>query len=125
LTAGRGRSRVPDAKPMPFRKRFLFVCINRRPDGHPKGSCAEKGSERVHAALKKALGDRGLARTEARACTSSCLDVCSQGVVVLVEPDHVFLGGVTEADVPAIVEGLERGELPASFVLSREAVERG
>ena len=26
-------------------QRYLFVCINRRPDGHPKGSCAEKGSE--------------------------------------------------------------------------------
>ncbi|HEU4409080.1 MAG TPA: (2Fe-2S) ferredoxin domain-containing protein [Polyangiaceae bacterium] len=110
---------------MPFRKRFLFVCTNRRPDDHPKGSCAAKGSERVHAALKKALGARGLALTEARACTASCLDVCSRGVTVLVEPDHVFLGGVTEADVPAIVEGLERGELPASLVLPREAVERG
>jgi (2Fe-2S) ferredoxin len=110
---------------MPFRKRFLFVCVNRRPDGHPKGSCAEKGAERVHAALKQALGERGMARAEARACTSSCLDVCSRGVTILVEPDHVFLGGVTEADVPALVDGLARDELPASLVLDREAVERG
>ncbi len=110
---------------MSLRKRYLFVCINRRPDGHPKGSCAERGAEKVHAALKRALGERDLARTEARACTSSCLDVCSRGVTILVEPDHVFLGGVTEADVPALVEGLARGELPAALVLDREAVDRG
>ncbi|HEU4536636.1 MAG TPA: (2Fe-2S) ferredoxin domain-containing protein, partial [Polyangiaceae bacterium] len=85
---------------MALRKRYLFVCINRRPEGNPKGSCAARGSERVHGALKKALGEADLAKVEARACTSSCLDVCSQGVTILVEPDHVFLGGVTEADVP-------------------------
>jgi (2Fe-2S) ferredoxin len=110
---------------MPLRQRYLFVCINRRPDDHPKGSCAARGAEQVHAALKRALGERGLARLEARACTSSCLDVCSRGVTVLVEPDHVFLGGVTEADVPAIVEGLAGGELPTSLVLDRAAVDAG
>lgn len=110
---------------MSFRKRFLFVCVNRRPEDNPKGSCAARGSEQVHAALKKALGERNLARTEARACTSSCLDVCSQGVTILVEPDHVFLGNVTVADVPALVDGLERDELPGALVLGREAVERG
>jgi (2Fe-2S) ferredoxin len=110
---------------MPQRKRYLFVCVNRRPDDAPKGSCAARGAEQVHAALKGALARQGMAVHEARPCTSSCLDVCSQGVVVLVEPDQVFLGKVTVEDVPAIVEGLRTGQLPAHLVLSRELVDRG
>ena len=111
--------------PMAQRKRYLFVCNNRRPDGAPKGSCAALGSVEVHAALKEQLGDAGLAKLEARACTASCLDVCSQGVVVLVEPDHVFLGKVTIEDVPEIVKALSEDRLPAHLVLDRETVDLG
>lgn len=45
----------------------------------------------------------------ARACTSSCLDQCSTGVTILVEPDHFFYGRVTEADVPKIVAAIAQG----------------
>jgi (2Fe-2S) ferredoxin len=110
---------------MSLRKRYVFVCINRRPDDNPKGSCAAKGSEEIYAALKGELKTRGLALYEARACTSSCLDVCSHGVTILVEPDHVFLGGVTAADVPAIADGLAKGELPAHLVLSKAQIDEG
>ena len=110
---------------MSLRKRYLFVCANRRPDNAPKGSCAARGSEAVHAAIKAELSARGLAKDEARACTSSCLDVCLSGVTVLIEPDHVFLGHVTPEDAKAIVDGLVGGELPAHLVLSKEAIDRG
>lgn len=110
---------------MPLRKRYLFVCTNRRPPDAPKGSCAAAGAEAVHASLKSELATRKLAVLEARACTSSCLDVCSQGVVVLVEPDHTFLGNVTVADIPAVVDGLSTGVFPAHLVLSKEVVDKG
>ena len=88
------------------RKRYLFVCINRRAADNPKGCCALKGSEEVYKALKAEVAARGLAKFEARVCTSSCLDQCATGVTVLVEPDHFFYGHVTVADVPEIVEAL-------------------
>jgi (2Fe-2S) ferredoxin len=110
---------------MALRKRYLFVCNNRRPDGAPKGSCAALGSADVHAALKEQLGDAGLAKLDARPCTSSCLDVCSQGVTILVEPDHVFLGKVTVEDVPAIVAALKNDSLPPHLVLDEETVDLG
>lgn len=94
---------------MPKRERYLFVCINRRPDNHPKGSCAAKGSEAIHAALKEKIGERGMGKTGVRACTSSCLDVCHKGVVVAVEPDGYFYGDVTMADVPEIVDAFANG----------------
>jgi (2Fe-2S) ferredoxin len=94
---------------MPKRERYVFVCTNRRPDGHPKGSCATSGSETIHAALKEELNKRGLARTGVRACTASCLDVCHLGPTIAVEPDHYMLGRVTLADIPEIVDSFQRG----------------
>jgi (2Fe-2S) ferredoxin len=107
------------------RQRYLFVCTNRRPDDNPKGSCAAKGSESVHQAFKAELAGRGLAKVGARVCTASCLDQCSAGVSVLVEPDHFFYGRVTVADVPAIVDALASGERVERLVMTREDLERG
>jgi len=92
------------------RKRYLFVCINRRGEDNPKGCCAAKDSEEVYKALKQEVAARGLAKLEARVCTSSCLDQCDKGATVLVEPDHFFYGRVSVADVPEIVDGLVTGQ---------------
>lgn len=102
---------------MPQRNHYLFVCTNRRPPDAPKGSCAARGAEPLHAALKAELGRRGLATVEARACTSSCLDVCWAGPVVAVEPDGFFYGRVTLADVPEIADALARGARVERLVL--------
>ena len=100
------------------RKRYLFVCINRRAEDNPKGCCATKHSEDVHRALKEEVAARGLAKHEVRVCTSSCLDQCETGVTVLVEPDHFFYGHVTVADVREIVDGLVNGKLVKRLVVS-------
>ncbi|HEY1692458.1 MAG TPA: (2Fe-2S) ferredoxin domain-containing protein [Polyangiaceae bacterium] len=102
---------------MPHRQRYLFVCINRRPDGDPKGSCAAKGSEAIVPALKAALTRRGIAKLEARACSSSCLDLCETGISVVQEPDHVAYGAVTLADVEEIADAVQRGEIVERLVV--------
>jgi (2Fe-2S) ferredoxin len=109
---------------MPQRQRYLFVCINRRAEDNPKGSCTARGSEEVHWALKEQLAARGLAKIEARVCTSSCLDQCSSGVTILVEPDHFFYGRVTVSDVPEIVEGIANNQRIERLVLSAEDLEK-
>jgi (2Fe-2S) ferredoxin len=96
---------------MPFRQRYLLVCTNRRPDGHPKGSCAEKGSEEVVVKLKEALARRGVAKDVVRACSSSCLDMCETGVTVLQEPEHVAYGHVRLDDVEAIADAAAQGQV--------------
>ena len=102
------------------RERYLFVCINRRPEDNPKGSCAAKDSGEVYRALKEEVAARGLAKLEARVCTSSCLDQCATGVTILVEPDHFFYGRVTVADVPEIVDGLISGQSVKRLVITAE-----
>ena len=110
---------------MPQRRRYLFVCTNRRPDDNPKGSCAAKGSGAVYEALKVQLFQRNLAKVEARACTSGCLDQCASGVSILVEPDHFFYGRVTVDDVPSIVDAMANGTRVERLVTSREDLEKG
>lgn len=110
---------------MSQRERYLFVCVNERPPEHEKGSCTARGAEAVHAALKEQLKEHGLARLDARVCRSSCLDQCSSGVTILVEPDHFFYGHVTLDDVPEIVRGIASGRRVERLVLSAEDLARG
>jgi (2Fe-2S) ferredoxin len=105
---------------VPQRKRYLFVCLNRRPEGAPKGSCAVRGSEAIYAALKDELRKTGLAQVEARVCSSSCLDACWAGPCIAVEPDGHFYGRVTLADVPEIVGALAEGRRVERLVLPPE-----
>jgi (2Fe-2S) ferredoxin len=102
---------------MPHRQRYLFVCINRRPDGHPKGSCAEKGSEEIVPLLKEALAKRGVAKDVARACSTSCLDLCETGISIVQEPEHVAYGGVKASDVDEIADAAARGEVVERLVV--------
>src|SRR5512139_3224730 len=103
---------------MAQRKRYLFVCVNRRAPGTPKGSCATRGSEALHASLKAEIAARGMAKTEVRACTSSCLDVCWAGPAIMVSPDGYVYGRVQEADIPEICDALAAGRRVERLVLA-------
>ncbi len=95
---------------MPTRKRYLFVCTNRRKDDDPKGSCAQKGSEKIADDLKAAIAKLGAQKT-IRACKTSCLDLCEWGASIVVEPDHVVYGRVTESDVEEIARATAEGRI--------------
>jgi (2Fe-2S) ferredoxin len=88
--------------PPPFRK-HVFVCLNDRGPGHPRGSCAQKGSEALHQAFKAALKDRGL-DVDIRANKAGCLDNCERGCSVVVYPEGIWYGRVRPEDVEEIVE---------------------
>lgn len=104
---------------MPHRQRYLFVCINRRADDNPKGSCAHKGSEALVPLLKDALVRRGAAREIVRACSTSCLDLCESGASIVQEPEHVAYGGVTAADIEDIAEAAAHGGIVERLVVAR------
>jgi (2Fe-2S) ferredoxin len=101
---------------MPHRKRYLFVCTNRRDASNPKGSCAQKGSEDLVKQLKESLVKRGLA-AEIRACAVGCLDLCEIGAAIVQEPEHVAYGHVTPGDVDAIVAAAAEGRVVERLVV--------
>ncbi|MBE0572195.1 MAG: (2Fe-2S) ferredoxin domain-containing protein [Ignavibacteriaceae bacterium] len=87
-------------------KRFekhIFICENRRPEGHPRGCCAEKNSPEIKELFKKRIKDLGLSTT-VRANTAGCLDACEHGVTVLVYPEQIWYGKVTTDDVEEIIQ---------------------
>ncbi len=103
---------------MPHRDRYLFVCVNRRPDDNPKGSCAQKGSEELVTKLKEAVVARR-AKDAVRVCSSSCLDLCEIGASLVQEPDHVAYGNVTLADVGELADALVAGTVIERLVVHR------
>lgn len=105
---------------MAKRRRYLFVCVNRRPDGTPKGSCAARGAVEIHERLKERLKQLGLHESQVRACTSSCLDACWAGPTIAVEPDHYFYGRVQLQDVDEIAQAFADGDVVHRLVLTPE-----
>jgi (2Fe-2S) ferredoxin len=83
-------------------QRYVFVCLNQRPAGHPKGSCLDRGADDVFNAMRDELGRRLM--TNVKVVASGCVEGCLAGPTVLVVPDNVWYGGLTEADVPAIFD---------------------
>jgi (2Fe-2S) ferredoxin len=84
-------------------ERHIFVCINERPAGHPKGCCLEKGSAAVRDLLKSELNKRGLSGL-VRANNSGCLDACEHGISMVIYPDGIWYGRVTKEDVAEIID---------------------
>ncbi len=105
---------------MARRKRYLFVCVNRRPDGTPKGSCAARGAVEFHAELKKRLKQRGLADLEIRPCTASCLDVCWVGPALVVMPQNDFYGRLSIDDIDELIDALARDQQVPRLMLKPE-----
>jgi (2Fe-2S) ferredoxin len=102
---------------VPSFQRHVFVCINERAADNPKGCCKHKGGTDVRDRLKAELSSRGLQKT-IRANNAGCLDQCEHGVTVVVYPEQVWYGHVTEADIPEIVEKhLVGGEVVARLLL--------
>lgn len=88
---------------MPSFQRHIFVCVNERAPGHPRGCCKERGAEEVRARFKREVTAQGL-NSQVRANNAGCLDQCEHGVTVVVYPEQVWYGGVTADDVPEIIE---------------------
>jgi (2Fe-2S) ferredoxin len=95
----------------PNLEKHVFICINEREPGNPKGDCASKGGEAVREEFKKQLHDRGL-KGRMRANAAGCLDQCARGVTVVVYPEQVWYGGVRREDVSEIVEQHLIGGVP-------------
>jgi len=87
-------------------KRFekhIFICENKRPEGHPRGCCAEKNSPEIKDLFKKRIKELGLNAT-VRANSAGCLDACEHGITVVVYPEQIWYGKVTVDDVEEIIQ---------------------
>ncbi|MCX7896483.1 MAG: (2Fe-2S) ferredoxin domain-containing protein [Rhodocyclaceae bacterium] len=106
---------------MPRPLRHVFVCMQNRPPGHPRGACAQKGCQEIL--------DEFLFELQFRQCfdkvmvtPAGCLGPCGIGPNVLVYPDGVLYANVSKQDVKEIFDEhllggrpLARLQAPAEF----------
>jgi (2Fe-2S) ferredoxin len=91
----------PASDPPPWFQAHVFVCCNRRPDGHRRGSCAARGSEKLKDYMKaraKELGLKGV-----RVNTAGCLDRCEFGPSIVIYPEGIWYRAETTGDVDEIL----------------------
>ncbi|MDQ2102947.1 (2Fe-2S) ferredoxin domain-containing protein [Azospirillum isscasi] len=89
--------------PKPYFEAHVFSCTNRRPDGHKRGSCAARGSEKLRDYMKARARELGL-DGRVRVNAAGCLDRCELGPVLVVYPEGVWYTYNSPADVDAILE---------------------
>lgn len=91
----------PEDPPHYYRS-HVFVCTNVRPEGHPRGCCKAKGSERLRDYMKARAKELGL--KDVRINTAGCLDRCELGPTMVIYPEGVWYSPKTTADIDAILE---------------------
>ena len=99
---------------MPQPEKHVFICLNQRPPGHPKGSCTERGAEDLLTEFGRLMEERE-AWGRVAITRTSCLGPCELGPTVLVYPDGIMYVGVTTGDVAEIFD---------EHLLGARAVER-
>ena len=86
----------------PYYALHVFCCTNERPEGHPRGSCARKGAERLRNYMKaraKELKVPGI-----RVNSAGCLDRCEFGPAMVIYPEGVWYRPTSVEDVEEILE---------------------
>jgi (2Fe-2S) ferredoxin len=94
-------SRKPEDPPL-FYSRHVFCCTNERPEGHPRGCCKAKGSERLRNYMKARAKELGL--KDVRINASGCLDRCELGPSMVIYPEGVWYTVRTPEDVEEILK---------------------
>ncbi|MEJ0048816.1 MAG: (2Fe-2S) ferredoxin domain-containing protein [Rhodospirillales bacterium] len=83
-------------------KRHVFVCLNEREAGHPKGCCKGRGAEQIFTALKVGAAKAGLG-DDVRINRAGCMEHCAYGPSVVVYPEAVWYHVPTVADAEEIL----------------------
>jgi (2Fe-2S) ferredoxin len=90
-------------------EKHFFVCNSFRLQGDPQGVCNRKNSVSLLQYLNEEINSRGI---DAMVSPTGCLKACDRGPILIVQPDNVWFGHVTEESIDAILEGIENGALP-------------
>ena len=90
-----------EADPPPYFRAHVFVCCNRRPDGHRRGSCAARGSEDLRDYMKARVKELGL--RDMRVNQAGCLDRCEFGPTLVIYPEGVWYSPKSRDDVDEIL----------------------
>ncbi|GAB4171814.1 MAG: NAD(P)H-dependent oxidoreductase subunit E [Thalassobaculales bacterium] len=100
------------ADPPLYYTRHVFCCLNRRADGHPRGSCAARDSEKLRNYMKARAKEIGLDKV--RINGAACLERCELGPAIVIYPEGVWYRCATIEDAELILQRhiVEGGRVP-------------
>lgn len=88
--------------PAPYYEAHVFCCTNRRADGHPRGSCAEKGGESLRDYMKSKAKALGL--DNVRINSAGCLDRCELGPTIVIYPEAVWYSISNREEIDEVLQ---------------------
>ncbi|MEQ8319590.1 MAG: (2Fe-2S) ferredoxin domain-containing protein [Rhodospirillales bacterium] len=99
-----------------FYKNHVFVCMNERPEGHERGSCARKGAVQLRNYMKARVKELGIAET--RINQAGCLDRCELGPTMVIYPEGIWYRCENAEDIDEVIsEHLQNGRPVARLML--------
>ena len=94
----------------------ILICNSYRVAGEAQGKCNKKGATDLLQYISEECSDRGL---DVAVSTTACLNVCTQGPVMVVHPRNEWYGGVDNEEViDEILDALEEGESCEEHLIS-------
>jgi (2Fe-2S) ferredoxin len=95
----------------------ILVCNSYRTGGEAQGACNKKGAATLLQYIIEETSDRGL---DVAVSTTACLNVCSQGPVMVIHPNNYWYGGVdSEAAIDEILDALENDSYCVKYLIGQ------
>ena len=80
----------------------IFICQNQRPEGHERGCCLSKGSDKLLNYMKARLKELGV--QDLRVNKAGCMDQCEKGPAMVIYPEGVWYRPKSIDDVEEIIQ---------------------
>ncbi len=93
----------------------ILVCNSYRVAGDAQGFCNKNGAANFIPYIMEECVDRGI---DATVTSTGCLNVCSQGPVMVIHPNNWWYGGLTEERIDEILDALEEGEAVEEYLIT-------
>jgi (2Fe-2S) ferredoxin len=84
-----------------------FACMQARPPGHPRGSCAERGAKALVERLQRRVDAERLPGVAVT--LTGCMGFCQAGPLMVVYPQGLWYAPRTEADIDEIIDSHFKG----------------
>ncbi len=97
-------------------KYHVFICTSGRINGTQKGYCHSQKSVNLLQTFMEEIEDRDLSGDVVLSNTG-CFGICEKGPIVVVYPEGVWYGNVTEADVEEIFDEHFEGGKPVERLM--------
>ena len=93
----------------------ILICNSYRVAGDAQGYCNKQGATSFVQMISEGCSDRGL---DAVVTTTACLSVCSQGPIVVIQPNNYWYGGMNEDKIDEVLDALEEGKAVEEYLIA-------